>query len=85
MDRVSCMAAGVARRCEAMSGSDGIKTSMAKPESGIKLKAKNVFKPALDSLIRLITKGFVNENKATTCKSPCGNTHQRNPYTNQRS
>jgi len=57
---------------------------MAKPDSGIKLKAKNVFHSALDSLIRLITKGFVKGNKATSSKTHCGNTQQRNTYTNQR-
>jgi hypothetical protein len=85
IESVSCIAAGVACSLDAISGSDGIKTSIAKPERGIKLKAKNVFNPVLDFVIRLITKGFVKGNKATSCKTTYDNTHQRNTYTNQRS
>src|SRR5215216_862402 len=84
IESVSCIAEGEACNLEAMSGREGIKTSMAKPESGIRLKAKNVFQPALDSLIRLIIKGFVKENKATPLQSPYANMVQRNTYTNQR-
>jgi hypothetical protein len=48
------MAAGVVCNCTAISGNDGIKTSIAKPESGIKLSATYVFTRILDSVMFLM-------------------------------
>lgn len=60
-----------------------MKTSIAKPDRGIKLKAIKVFHPAFDSLIRLIAKGFMTR-KAIRRLYERSNTLQRNVYTNQR-
>jgi len=69
---------------EAMSGKEGIKTSIAKPDKGNKLKAIIVFHFAVDSLTRLMIQDFISRSKAITLVCFHCDTNQRNDYKNQR-
>ena len=77
------MEAGEVCNCTAISGNDGINTSIAKPDNGIRPSAMMVFKPVLDSLILLILIVLNWPCKGRTAGAHVNYTIQRDDYTNQ--
>ena len=77
------MEAGEVCNCTAISGNDGINTSMAKPDNGIRPSAMIVFKPVLDSLILLILIVLNWHCKSRKAGYYVNYTIQRDDYTNQ--